>query len=101
MRTTRREIDGLVAILANRLGRPSQKNDGLGYVDATGYHVRVGALFADYAPVYGGYSLREIVNEGGGEHEWLTRRPAREFADTLRAMLKYGELQERSPMAAR
>jgi hypothetical protein len=43
--------------------------------EATGtMKARVGAVLLDYAPMYGGYQMRQITNEGGGETNLSTIR---------------------------
>jgi hypothetical protein len=67
--------------------------------EATGtMKARVGAVLLDYAPMYGGYQMRQITNEGGGETifppsgMWSNRLPTREFAAFLDGMIAVLEM---------
>ena len=79
--TTRAELDQLVVILNNRLGRPQYGWRRVG--DKNVAHV--GALTLDGA--YGGWRLHEVVNTSGGVREIGPRMPKRAMADYIRAIL--------------
>jgi hypothetical protein len=85
------ELESLRAGLSEALGRP----DGPSWRSEGGRNCAlVGKLVLDSAPIYGGWALSSLL-EHGGEDRILERRPAREMADSLRAMLKALELSER------
>lgn len=89
MRTTKAELDGLVRVLNNRLGRPQYDWSR----SPAGQNVcRVGALTLDRS--YGGNRLHEVVNSSGGVREVGPRLSAGPMADYLRAMLNGIDLAE-------
>jgi hypothetical protein len=80
--TTRSELDQLVVILNNRLGRPQYAWNRIG----TRNVCTVGALTLDGA--YGGWRLHEVVNDGGGVREIGPRMSKSAMAEYIRAMLE-------------
>lgn len=74
-RTKRAELDTLLGYLCAKVGKPH------GHVP--------GGWFIDYAPIYGGYEVRELgVGNTGQSHPFSSgRMPAREMADCLRFAL--------------
>lgn len=87
-RTTRKDLDQLVTILNNRLGRPEY-----GWYQFGGKnHCRVGALTLDIS--YGQPRLQEVVNDGGGVREIGPRLPSGQMETQLRAILEGIELAE-------
>src|SRR3990167_10877575 len=67
MRTTRKQLESMVANIARKKGRPAEEYTK----DATGKFVsNVRAIKLDFAPLYGGYAIEEIVNEAGGVTHW-------------------------------
>ena len=80
-RTTTAELEQLVKMLNDRLGRPQYGWDRIG--DRNVAHV--GALHLDIS--YGQPRLHEVVNAGGGVREIGPRLPRGQMADYLRAIL--------------
>ncbi len=81
MTTTKADIDLLVLVLNNRLGRPHYGWDHT----PDGIACKVGALLLDQS--YGGQRLHEVVNSSGGVREVSPRLPKSRMAEFLRAML--------------
>lgn len=79
--TTRAELDQLIVILNNRLGRPQYGWDRVGDKNVC----QVGALTLDGA--YGGWRLHEVLSAGGGVREVGPRLTKSAMADYLRAIL--------------
>jgi hypothetical protein len=67
-RITRKDLNQLMAIVAERLHRPAQayRREHDGKLTAN-----VGALLLTHAGVYGGWDLVEIDNDGGGQHSLI------------------------------
>lgn len=86
--TTRAELDQLVTILNNRLGRPQYGWDRVG--DKNVAHV--GALTLDGA--YGGWRLHEVLSASGAVREVGPRMTKSATADYLRAILAGIEFAE-------
>jgi hypothetical protein len=80
-RTSRAELESLVRMLNDRLGRPEYGWDRVG--DRNVAHV--GALTLDIS--YGQPRLHEVLDSGGGVNEVGPRLPAGQMALFLRAML--------------
>jgi hypothetical protein len=79
--TTKAELDSLVTILNNRLGRPQY-----GWDRVNGKNVaHVGALHLDIS--YGQPRLHEVLDAGGGAREVSPRLPRGQMAQYIRAML--------------
>jgi len=82
-RITGLELELLVATLNRKLRRPSAPF----YFDASGKVINnIGHIFLDHAPAYGGYALREVANQSGGESFYWPRW-RRVSADVLEAFL--------------
>lgn len=74
-----------------------------GHRIAAGYN-DVGAWSLDYAPVYGGYVVHEIISEHGAIREpfGTMRRPAREFCSAVHfARNAIGSIQSTSTEASK
>lgn len=88
-RVTRTEIERAFEILTDALGKElAFRSDDVR--DAEGrWRAPVGAWLLDHNSAYGGYVIREYVNEGGGVTEPLgsRRRTGREFVDVCRFAL--------------
>jgi hypothetical protein len=67
-RTTTKDVDKAVELLANALGKPS--NNCWERVDGQN-RAKLGCLRADCNAIYGGCILTEIVGEGGCENHPL------------------------------
>ena len=84
-RVSRKHLEALTDQLNDALGRP-----------ATSYEV--GRIILDYASCYGGYALRELCNDKGGESfywpDW-SRVSAREMQVFLLGQLTIIRLLER------
>lgn len=89
MRTTMAELEQLVRILNERLGRPQYG----WYTAPNGQNTsRVGALYLEVS--YGQPRLAEVVNASGGVAEHSPRLTKAGMADWLRAMIKGIEFAE-------
>jgi hypothetical protein len=80
-RTTKAELDQLVTVLNQRLGRPEYGWYRFGGKN----HCRVGAFTLDIS--YGQPRLQEVLSEGGGVRDVGPRLPRGQMAVQLRAML--------------
>ena len=83
-RVTRKYLETLTDQLNDVLGRPATSHE-------------IGRINLDYASCYGGYALREIDNDKGGESffwpSW-SRVPAREMEAHLLGLLTMARLLE-------
>ena len=80
-RTTKAELDQLVTVLNERLGRPQYGWYRFGDKN----HCRVGAFTLDVS--YGQPRLQEVVNDGGRVREIGPRQPRGQMAQYIRAMI--------------
>lgn len=88
MATTKNELEQLVVVLNNRLGRPQYGWDRVG--DKNVAHV--GALYLDVS--YGQPRLHEVLSGSGAVREVGPRLPRGQMADQLRAILHGIEFAE-------
>lgn len=89
MRITKRELEKRVTLLNKKLGRPATAlNEAREWNEG---HIKL-----DYAPVYGGYALREVTKNGGEAFYWpfWTRVSAREMMAFLEGQLMILEERE-------
>lgn len=89
-RTSRAELESLVRMINDRLGRPQYGWDRVGKQNVA----HVGALHLDVS--YGQPRLHEVLDAGGGAREVGPRLPAGQMALQLRAILHGIELAESS-----
>lgn len=87
MRYTRKFIEARFEIAMKAVGLPTGKL----YVEGK---AQIGVCFVDYAPVYGGYEIRQIANEGGaqGQPFGSQRYKASEFVALLTGIIRASEI---------
>ncbi len=84
-RITRKHLETLVSNIAKAKGLPAKA-----YIKES-RDAQVGALCLDYAACYGGYSLHQIINTGGGitviNRSCRERMPAQQMAAFLHGLI--------------
>lgn len=87
-RVTAQQINLAVTRLNKILGTPetvATKVDGA-------IVTNIGHILADNAPVYGGWGLRQICNEQGGQQILMHRMPAKHFIEAVQGMERLAEI---------